>query len=464
MLKDDNKITVEQLKTYLNSLENERNKQTKEKIEDYRARCEKNNKKIKSVEVQKIKKAIIKQYKDKVEAKDKIIELLNECDEIPKTIEKLEIARYMTGRTKTKKAENILMKTKKNVIKRYNTIISKIEDELNVFTDLDNIEEIDFSIYKTDKKELEKIKEQYKEDYTEEERRTLIQKELDIVAKAKVFNTTPIPHEILKNCDRDIQSKMQKFNNIRQKRIRILETMEQDYIKLEIPREINAMIDDAIVNIETLSDILTKSEYNKVKNSLIRRRKKVYRSTNEIRNEIKLKERKTGTENYNVQEARYVRMDNLKNIINEANNIIKANPIPGAEESLKKLKVSYEREKQYATVIEQLEEEAGNIAMQNPEVKMLEEQIEGLENKIKNYKKIKQEQEEKIQKTKKELIILWKMEIDSTVSKKKETLEIAETSVVNDSKESKSVNDKVRQGRSFFSKLKKSQGGKHACT
>ena len=235
--------------------------------------------------------------------------------------------------------------------------------------------------------------------------------------------------------------------------------MEADYIKLQTPREINTMIDDAILNIEEINEILTKSEYNKVKNSLIRKRKKIYKSTSELRSIIKSKEKKTGIINYNIQEARYGRMETLRNIITEANNIIKANVIPGAEEQLEKLKSSYEREKQFAIVIEKLQEDKGEIADQNVELKAFEEQISSLEYRINNSRKITKEQEEKIAKAKKELLILWKMEIDTTISKRKETLEIPEST-----EDNKIEKDSIQKStKSIFSKMKKAQSGKHAC-
>ena len=285
----------------------------------------------------------------------------------------------------------------------------------------------------------------------------LIQNELDVIEKAKIFNTTPIPHEILKNSDRDIQSKMQKFNSVRQKRIRILSTMEADYLKLREPREINTMIDDAILNIESISEILTKAEYNKIKNSLIRKRKKIYRATSELRSIIKSKEKKTGVVNYNIQEARYNRMETLRGIITEANSIIKANTLVGAEEQLKKLKTSYEREKQFAVVIEKLQEDKGEKVEQNEGLRAYEEQISSLEYKINNSNKIIKEQEEKINKAKKELLILWKMEIDTTISKKKETLEIPENI------EESRAKVKNNETKGFLSKIIKTQSGKHAC-
>ena len=459
MLENQDKITIKELKTYLYSLEDEQAKAKEKKIQLYKTKCEATKKKVKEKEIQKIEKQVNKEYESRMEAKDEILELLEECSSVPSKMEKLEVARYMVYRVDAKSAENTLLKATKRIGKRYNAIVEAIEDNLVEFPSLDDVEEIDFSIYKASGEPLKKAKEKYKESYTDEERMALIQKELDIIAKAKIFNTTPIPHEILKNSDRDIQSKMQKFNSVRQKRIRILSTMEADYLKLQTPREINTMIDDAILNIEEINEILTKSEYNKVKNSLIRKRKKIYKSTSELRSIIKSKEKKTGIINYNIQEARYGRMETLRNIITEANNIIKANVIPGAEEQLEKLISSYEREKQFAIVIEKLQEDKGEIADQNVELKAFEEQISSLEYRINNSRKITKEQEEKIAKAKKELLILWKMEIDTTISKRKETLEIPEST-----EDNKIEKDSIQKStKSIFSKMKKAQSGKHAC-
>lgn len=459
MLENQDKITIEELKTYLYSLEEEQKKATEEKINIYKTKCEENKKETKEKEIQNIEKRVDKEYKNKKNAKEEILELLEECETIPNKMDRLEASRYMIYRVNLKSAENTLIKATKRIGSRYNNIIEEIEDNIDKFEALDNVEEIDFSIYKPNGKELKEAKEKYKQEYTEEEKTALIQKELDIIEKAKIFNTTPIPHEILKNSDKDIQSKMQKFNSVRQKRLRILSTMEADYNRLKEPRETNEMIDDAISYIDNIQEILTKSEYNKVKNCLIKKRKKIYKNTNELRNTIKTKEKKTGIINYNIQEARYGRMATLRNIITEATNIVNANKLPGAEEQLEKLKTSYEREKQFAAVIEQLQEGTEEVTNQNTEVKVFEKQIATLEEKIKVSKKITKEQEEKITKAKKELLILWKMEIDTTISRRKETLELPEITENNNYVE----NETQKVEKSLFKKIKKIQNGKHAC-
>lgn len=56
------------------------------------------------------------------------------------------------------------------------------------------------------------------------------------------------------------------------------------------------------------------------------------------------------------------------------------------------------------------------------EVRAYEEQIRNLQAKLVNSKKIVTEEQEKIKNAKKELLVLWKMEINAAVSKKQENL------------------------------------------
>lgn len=55
---------------------------------------------------------------------------------------------------------------------------------------------------------------------------------------------------------------------------------------------------------------------------------------------------------------------------------------------------------------------------------MYEQQIYNLQNKLANSKRIVSEEQEKIRNAKKELLVLWKIEISSVISKKKENLEL----------------------------------------
>lgn len=456
MLENKEKITAQELKAYLISLNDKSTGEKAKQVNIYKAKCKKDKRKLDKKEIQKIEKRIDEKYERRTQTKDEILNLLEECAEIPSKIEKLQIAEYMIYRVDIRRAENIIEKAIKNVEKRYNKIIYEIYDKLDDFSELDNLKEIDFSIFKRTEENLNKAKEQYKVEYTEDERRALIKKELDIIEKVKAFNTTPILHEILKNSDRELQLKMQKFNSVRLKRLRIISTMKLDYIKLEVPRELYCMIDDAMLNIEQNKDILTKSEYEKIKKCLIKRRKKIYRKTNEIRSIINAKEKKTDILNYNIQEARYERMDVLRNIITDSTNVIKTYRNPEAEEILKKLEANYQREKQFASVIQNLEDTKETDV--NAEVKALEYQIKNLKQKMENSKKIISEQEEKIEKARKELLILWKIEIDSAISKKKEVLELPGAT----EEHSELVKEKNLGKKSVFN-LKRISGGKHAC-
>lgn len=359
----NNVITASELRTYLYSLEREKKRAITEEIQQYRVECTVNNIKPKKREAVKIEKAIEKEYAKILENKDELIALIDECKEIPKDIEELEITEYMIYRVDLKKAEKVVNKARVRLSKKYQDIRQRIIDKIEKFSAFQGIEEIDYTEYNTNGAKIAKSKEQYKLELTEEERNTLIQKDLDIVDKVIEFSSIPIPHEILKNSDRDIQSKMQRFNAVRQKRIKILESMKEDYKKLIEPREILVIIDDALNNVNAVKEILTRTEYNTVKNALIRRRKRTFRSTNDVRSLIEAKEKKTGIANFNIQQARYNRMENLRNTITEATRLIRENPLDELEEQLDKLKIAYAKEKQYASVIEKLE--AGRMRRTN---------------------------------------------------------------------------------------------------
>ncbi len=382
-------------------------------------------------------------------AKKELLDLFEKCKRIPNKIERLKIAKYMAYRAYVNKAEKILSKAIKRVSNDYNDIVDKIFDKTKKLEQFKDIEEIDFSEYKPSLDELEKAKEKYQEEYTEEEKKALIQKELYIIEKSKIFNTMPIPHEILKNADREIQSKMKKFNDARQKRTRIINTMQQDYEKLIEPREESEMIDQALSNMEKLKYVLTNSEYKALEKSYIKRKKKIYRNTKEIRDIIKSKEKKTGIINYNLQEARYERMSKLGETISSATKIIEQNKVSEVEKQLEKLKASYEREKQFASVIKKLHEEEQEPDM-NLEVSTLETEIHNLEETINVSKQTVQEQEEIINNAKKELLILWKIEINTTISKQEKILELQEDNRKN--------NQEKKEKESILKKLKKLQG------
>lgn len=450
----NNVITVSELRTYLYSVEREKERTKAKEIHEYKLRCNANCMKPKKREIAKIEKSVEKEYTDLLNIVDKTAELLDELKAIPQDIEKLEIVEYMLYRVDLRKTEKVINKVSKSLKSDYQDIQEKIEKLIHEFPVFDGLERIDYSEYSTDGTNFAKTKEQYRLEYTEEERNRLIQKELDTVEKAVLFNSIPIPHEILKNSDKDIQSKMQKFNNIRAKRIRVLSSMREDYKKLIDPRELLEVIDDALSSIDTIQNILTKAEYSTVRKALIRRRKKVYRSTNDIRAMIEAKEKKTGIANFNIQQARYQRMENLRQIISEGTQTIRENQIEPIEGQLEKLKISYEREKQFASVIEKLD--GGRNGTSHTELRAFEEQIASLQYKLANSRKAVNTSQERIANAKKELLVLWKMEISMAVSKRKETLEL----VAPDAK----GEEPKRKQKTIFGKLKKVSGGKHACT
>lgn len=355
-------ITASELRTYLYSLEHEKERAMAKETHEYKQLCNANNTKVKKREIEKIEKTIEKEYVEILKDRDITLGLLEEAKEIPIDIEKLEITEYMLYRVDLRKAERVVNKIAKKLGKRYHDIQEEITDKIYDFPALDDVEAVDYSEYNTDGSNIRQSKEQYKLEYTEEERNELIEKDLAIVDKVIEFNSVPIPHEILKNSDRDIQSKMQKFNTIRQKRIRILSSMKEDYKKLIDPREVIKVIDEALTTIASVKEILTRTEYKSVKNALIKRRKRVFRSTNDIRSVIEAKEKKTGITSFNIQQAGYLRMENLRNTILEAQRLIKEHPITELEEQLEKLKISYQREKQFASVIEKLDDGRGRNA------------------------------------------------------------------------------------------------------
>ena len=347
-------ITTVELKTYLNSLEKEQEKEKSKEIHEYKLQCNMSGSKIKKREIARIEKEINKEYINIIKTKNELLSLLDECKGIPEEIEILKITEYMLYRVDLRKAEKIINKATKKLEKIYSEIQEDIYLRIVKIPAFDNIETIDYGEFKPKENDLAKSKEQYKLEYTEEQRKELIKRDLEIIEQVKTFNTVPIPHEILKNSDRDIQSKMQRFNSIRQKRIKILETMKSDYEKLIDPREVLAIIQDAFVSLEKCKDILTRAEYTSVKRILNKRKRKITKSTNDINSVIETKEKKTGITSFNIQQARYLRMENLRNIITTATTLIKENPIEGSEEQLEKLKISYQREKQFASVIQNL--------------------------------------------------------------------------------------------------------------
>ncbi len=447
-------ITVSNLKTYLFSLEKEKEQRKRIEIRSYGANCNTSNIRTRRKEIIRIEREIDREFAKLIGTRETIIKLLDELKDIPKDIEQLEVTEYMIYRVDLRKAEKIINKASKKLEKRYEEIQETVEDFMYDFPEFDGVDIVDYTEYDTDRAKITGAKDKYKLEYTDEERLALVQKELDNVDKTILFNSVPIPHEILKNSDKDIQFKMQKFNSIRQKRIRILSSMKEDYKKLMEPRELMQMVDDALDSLDDAKEILTKTEYNSVRRLLIKRRKRIYRSTNDVRMMITSKEKKAGIANINIQQARYQRMEFLRQAISEASNLIKANPITEPEEQLEKLKTLYEREKQFASVIERLNDEKTSGA--HTEVKAYEERIRTLEYTIANSKKIVSEQKRRIIDANKELLILWTMEITMAVSRKKEVLELSAP---------KERETPMKSEQKAVEKLKKISGsGKHACT
>ena len=146
-------------------------------------------------------------------------------------------------------------------------------------------------------------------------------------------------------------------------------------------------------------------------------------------------------------------MDKLGNVISNASKIIEQNKVTELEKQLEKSKASYEREKQYASVIEKLHEENPDVDM-NIEVKTLEKQVNNLEETINISKQVIKEQEDIINNAKNELIILWKIEINTTIFKQEKVVELAESNEKNKEKSKHIKNKKSR----IFEKLKKLQG------
>lgn len=456
-------VTVSDIRAYLNSLEKRKQREKNKRTHDYKVECSSNMTKVKKRDIVKIEKAVEKEYISRMKLADEILELLDEAKAIPEDVERLEIAEYMLYRVDMRKSEKIINRTAKKLTRRYAEIQKEVAGKIKVFPMFKEVREIDYSEYNTSGDEIQKSKEQYKLEYTEEEREKLIEKELNIIEQVKAFNSVPIPHEILKNSDKDIQSKMQKFNSIRQKRIRILTTMEEDYKRLITPRELLNIIDEATKYLESVKHILPRAEYNTVKKSLLRRRKRIYRNTNDVRNVIKTKEKKTGILNFNIQQARYYRMENLRSTIAEATALIKDNPIEQPENQLEKLKTAYEREKQFASVIENLN--GGMPGNTHAELRAYEEQIATLQYKLTNSRRIVKEQEERIRTAKKELLVLWKMEINEAIYKKKEVLALGgknATPALGTGKRPTHRAKRIDSSKKAVVSLRKVSGGKHA--
>ena len=86
-----NSIKASELKTYLNSLEREKEREKAKEIKEYKLECNIRQAKIRKREIVKIERAIDKEYMLKFKVSDEILDLLEEGEEIPRDIEKLKM-------------------------------------------------------------------------------------------------------------------------------------------------------------------------------------------------------------------------------------------------------------------------------------------------------------------------------------------------------------------------------------
>lgn len=99
------------------------------------------------------------------------------------------------------------------------------------------------------------------------------------------------------------------------------------------------------------------------------------------------------------------------------------------------------------------------------EVRAYEQQISNLQYRLVNSRKIVEESQEKIKHAKKELLVLWKIEITSVVSKKRDMLELGPgRSVKARSAPRRQQEGKIELNKKALTKLRKASRGKHACT
>ena len=99
------------------------------------------------------------------------------------------------------------------------------------------------------------------------------------------------------------------------------------------------------------------------------------------------------------------------------------------------------------------------------EVRAYEQQISNLQYRLLNSRKIVEESQEKIKHAKKELLVLWKIEITSVVSKKRDMLELGAGRALGVRNAPRRQQEgKIELNRKALTKLKKASRGKHACT
>ena len=120
--KNNSKITISELKTYLNSLEKEKDKEKIKQVHEYKNDCNMRQAKIKQREINKIEKAIEKEYAGVLKIRDELLELIGEAKDIPADVEKLQIVEYMLYRVDMRKTEKVVNKASKKLINRYEEI------------------------------------------------------------------------------------------------------------------------------------------------------------------------------------------------------------------------------------------------------------------------------------------------------------------------------------------------------
>lgn len=166
----NNAISVSKLKAYLNSLEDEEKEQKLIRIRDYKLECEEKEARPKKKKIEKIEREVTEEYDVMFDAKDEILELIDECKDIPSDIDKLKVTEYMLYRVDIRKAERIIQKIIKQLERRYEEIQEEIEDAICEFPALDEIDMISYKEFEVKGDNLAKSKEQYKLQLTEEER------------------------------------------------------------------------------------------------------------------------------------------------------------------------------------------------------------------------------------------------------------------------------------------------------
>ena len=123
-------ITISELKTCLYSLEKEKEEEKQRRTKEFLEENADEKEQKQNKGTMKIAKDIDKEYSRIFEAKDKITEILEEMQEIPKEIEKLIIAEYMIYRVDYRKAEKYINKIYKKLEKSYITMKDVVNKQI----------------------------------------------------------------------------------------------------------------------------------------------------------------------------------------------------------------------------------------------------------------------------------------------------------------------------------------------